>query len=317
MNSLNPIFLCGIFLLHSLQTSFASVVSTGDFNKDFFVTWSPSHVNTSADGQSRGLKLDQESGETTNAFLPYFDVLFLSLTTTPSTGSAFASNDMFLFGQIDMPIKLVAGHSAGTVVAFYLTSDQPNRDEIDFEFLGNVSDQPYILQTNVFADGFDNREERIYLWFDPTKEFHTYSILWNLHQIVFMVDFVPIRTYRNHADKGVAYPRWQPMGIKISLWDGSAWATRGGKDKVDWSKGPFIASFANYTIDACIWKGNARFCRAGSSSNWWNKEEFSSLSWKQRRLFKWVRKYHLIYDYCQDKERFHNNLPKECYLSKY
>ncbi|KAF5814200.1 putative xyloglucan:xyloglucosyl transferase [Helianthus annuus] len=293
MDKLKSIFLCGIFLLYSLQTSLASVVSTGNFNNDFFVTWSPSHVNTSADGRSRSLKLDQEAG------------------------SAFASNDMFLFGQIDMPIKLVPGHSAGTVLAFYLTSDQPNRDEIDFEFLGNVSGQPYILQTNVYADGFDNREERIYLWFDPTKDFHTYSILWNLHQIVFMVDFVPIRTYRNHADKGVAYPRWQPMGIRISLWDGSNWATRGGKDKVDWSKGPFIASFANYTIDACVWKGNARFCRADSSSNWWNKEEFTSLSWKQRRWFKWVRKYHLIYDYCQDNKRFNNNLPKECYLSKY
>ncbi|MFS7982923.1 putative xyloglucan:xyloglucosyl transferase [Helianthus anomalus] len=91
---------------------------------------------------------------------------------------------MFLFGQIDMPIKLVPSHSAGTVLAFYLTSDQPNRDEIDFQFLGNVSGQPYILQTSVYADGFDNREERIYLWFDPTKDFHTYSILWNLHQIV-------------------------------------------------------------------------------------------------------------------------------------
>ncbi|KAF2294280.1 hypothetical protein GH714_008808 [Hevea brasiliensis] len=42
------------------------------------------------------------------------------------------------------------------------------------------------------------------------------------------------------------------MGIKISLWNGDNWATRGGKDKVDWSKGPFIASFRNYKIDACF-----------------------------------------------------------------
>ncbi|XP_008785762.2 probable xyloglucan endotransglucosylase/hydrolase protein 10 [Phoenix dactylifera] len=279
--------------LNLISIAIASVVSTGNFNGDFYITWSPSHVNTSADGHARSLKLDQESG------------------------SSIASNDMFLFGQIDMQIKLIPGYSAGTVLAFYLTSDQPNRDEIDFEFLGNVTGQPYILQTNVFADGLDNREERIYLWFDPTRDFHTYSILWNRYQIVFMVDWVPIRVYRNHADKGAAFPRWQPMSLKVSLWNGDNWATRGGRDKVDWSKGPFIASMRNYKIDACVWKGNPRFCRADSSTNWWNKPRFSSLTWSQRRLFKWVMKYHLIYDYCQDPKRFQNKLPRECSLPKY
>lgn len=287
------VFFTTLLCMRFAQITEGSVVSTGDFNKDFFVTWSPNHVNTSMDGRERSLTLDQESG------------------------AGFASNQMFLFGQIDMQIKLVPGDSAGTVVAYYLTSDQPNRDEIDFEFLGNVAGQPYILQTNIFADGFDNREERINLWFDPTKDFHTYSILWNLHQIVFMVDWVPIRVYRNHADKGVGFPRWQPMSIKVSLWNGDSWATRGGKDKIDWSKGPFIASFRNHKIDACVWNGNARFCRAESSINWWHKEKFSSLTSTQRRLFRWVRKYHMIYDYCQDNERFQNNLPKECSLPKY
>ncbi|KAK4438021.1 putative xyloglucan endotransglucosylase/hydrolase protein 10 [Sesamum alatum] len=271
----------------------ASVVSTGDFNRDFFVTWSPSHVQTSADGTNRSLILDKDSG------------------------SGFASNDMFLFGQFDMQIKLVPGNSAGTVVAFYLTSNQPNRDEVDFEFLGNVAGQPYILQTNVYANGFDGREQRIRLWFDPTKDFHTYSVLWNLHQIVFMVDWVPIRTYRNHADKGVPYPRWQPMGLQMSIWNGESWATSGGKVKIDWAQAPFVASFRNHKIDACIWKGNPRFCRAQSPTNWWNKDSFTSLNWAQRRLFRWVRKYYLIYDYCQDNHRFNNTLPKECLLTKY
>ncbi|XP_047306957.1 probable xyloglucan endotransglucosylase/hydrolase protein 10 [Impatiens glandulifera] len=285
----------GVFLMLCMmpQISLSTVVSTGDFNKDFFVTWSPNHVNTSSDGKERTLILDKDSG------------------------SGFASNDMFLFGQFDMKIKLVPGHSAGTVVAFYLTSDQPNRDEIDFEFLGNVSGQPYILQTNVFADGFDDREERIYLWFDPTEDFHTYSVLWNVYQIVFMVDWVPIRTYRNHADKGVAFPTWQPMGMKVSLWNGDSWATRGGKDKVDWSKGPFVTSFRDHKFDACVWKGNARQCGVQSPGNWWNNDRFNSLTWAQRRLFKWVRKYHLIYDYCQDNKRFLNKMPKECTLPKY
>lgn len=283
-----------------VQFSLASVVSTGNFNNDFFISWAPTHVNTSADGKTRSLKLDQESG------------------------SGFDSNNMFLFGQIDMQIKLVPGYSAGTVVAYYLTSDSPNRDEIDLEFLGNVSGQPYVLQTNVYSDGFGDREERVSLWFDPSADYHTYSILWNIYQIVqwmlvcrIMVDWVPIRVYRNHADKGVGFPRSQPMSIKTSLWNGDDWATRGGKDKIDWSKAPFIASFRNYNIDACIWRGTPRFCKAISSTNWWNKEKFNTLNWSQRRFYKWVRKYHLIYDYCQDNQRFQGKLPKECSLPKY
>ncbi|KAL6270714.1 hypothetical protein ACE6H2_027625 [Prunus campanulata] len=55
----------GLFLtLTSIRITDGSVVSTGDFNKDFFVTWSPSHVNTSADGRTRSMKLDQESEST-------------------------------------------------------------------------------------------------------------------------------------------------------------------------------------------------------------------------------------------------------------
>ncbi|KAL9251140.1 putative xyloglucan endotransglucosylase/hydrolase protein 10 [Drosera capensis] len=232
-------------------------------------------------------------------------------------GAAVVSKDKFLFGQMDMQIKLIQGDSAGTVVAFYLASDQQNRDELDFEFLGNLEGQPYILQTNVFADGYDNREERINLWFDPTKDFHTYSILWNIYQIVFMVDWVPVRLYRNHKDKGVAFPIQQPMSIEASIWNGENWATEGGKIKIDWTKAPFIASFNNHKIDACVWKGDVKNCSAASSTNWWNQESFSSLTWNQRRLFKWVRKNQLVYDYCQDSKRFNGTLPKECSLPKY
>jgi len=45
-----------------VQIAMASVISTGNYNKDFFVEWSPSHVNTSADGGTRSLRLDKESG---------------------------------------------------------------------------------------------------------------------------------------------------------------------------------------------------------------------------------------------------------------
>ncbi|GKC22659.1 probable xyloglucan endotransglucosylase/hydrolase protein B [Tanacetum coccineum] len=100
------------------------------------------------------------------------------------TGTGFQSKGSYLFGHFSMQIKMVAGDSAGTVTAFYLSSQNSEHDEIDFEFLGNRTGQPYILQTNVFTGGKGDREQRIYLWFDPTKAYHSYSVLWNMYQIV-------------------------------------------------------------------------------------------------------------------------------------
>lgn len=65
-----------------------------------------------------------------------------------------------------------------------LFSEGSHHDEMDFEFLGNLPGEPYVLQTNVFAKGQGDREQRITLWFDPTTDYHTYSLLWNKNIIV-------------------------------------------------------------------------------------------------------------------------------------
>ncbi|CAN6450404.1 unnamed protein product [Victoria cruziana] len=97
------------------------------------------------------------------------------------SGSRFQSKQEFLYGRFDMKIKLVPGNSAGTVTTFY---------------------------------------QQFYLWFDPTTDFHTYSIC------------------RLHS----------------SIWNAD-WATRGGLVKVDWAQAPFTAAFRDLVLDAQLGPG--------------------------------------------------------------
>ena len=63
---------------------------------------------------------------------------------------------------------------------------EKSHDELDFEFLGNLEGKPWRFQTNLYGNGSTNRgrEERYRLWFDPSKEFHRYSILWTANKTV-------------------------------------------------------------------------------------------------------------------------------------
>ena len=97
-------------------------------------------------------------------------------------------------------IQLILDKCTRTITAFYPSSQNLELDEINFEFSGNKSNQPSTLQKNVFTRRKWERKQRIYLWFDPTKAFHLYSVLWNKYLIVLLVDDVPMVVFKNNID---------------------------------------------------------------------------------------------------------------------
>ncbi|KAA0058293.1 xyloglucan endotransglucosylase/hydrolase protein 22-like precursor [Cucumis melo var. makuwa] len=227
------------------------------------------------------------------------------------TLKSLGSKNVYLYGKIDMQLKLVPGNSAGTVTTYYVCSTW---DEIDFEFLGNLSGDPYTLHTNVYTQGKGDREQQFHLWFDPTSDFHTYSILWNPQGIIFSVDGTPIREFKNHESSGVLFPKNQPMRLYSSLWNADDWATRGGLVKTDWSKAPFTASYRNFNADVCVWSGGVSSCSSGGNvgGRGWLSENLDIT--RQQRM-KWVQRNYMIYNYCTDAKRFPQGYPPECAIA--
>ncbi|CAI9087763.1 OLC1v1021055C1 [Oldenlandia corymbosa var. corymbosa] len=295
---------CTIFLISilivvafSCSLSQAEVSKVANFDDSFNKTCPESHFAASDDGQKWFLSLDKKSG------------------------CGFQTKNKYRFGWFSMKLKLVAGDSAGVVTAFFMCSHidlGPTRDELDFEFLGNRTGEPYIIQTNVYKNGTGNREQRHVLWFDPTEDYHRYSILWNPHQILFMVDEVPLRVYKNANYTNNFFPISQPMYLFSSIWNADDWATRGGLEKINWTNAPFVSSYADFVVDACQWEDPYPACVSTTTENWWDQYPAWHLTEKQKMDYAWVNRNLVIYNYCQDKERFDKAgepMPEECGLS--
>ncbi|XP_078436904.1 xyloglucan endotransglucosylase protein 6-like [Wolffia australiana] len=262
-----------IFFLSFLIFISSSVFVNGSsFDELFEPSWAADHLLR--DGDVVNLKLDR------------------------STGAGFGSKNKYLFGRVSAEIKLPAGDTAGTVTAFYMSSEGPSHHEFDFEFLGNTSGEPILLQTNVYVDGTGNREQRIDLWFDPRADFHRYGIAWSRNWVVFEVDETPVRVFRRMT--GRRFPDDQAMGVYSSVWNAEEWATRGGQVKVDWGHAPFVTSYRGLSVVG-----------AGGSGDGGRVDKEEEMSVHQSHQLVWVRAHHLVYDYCFDRQRFPVS-PPEC-----
>ncbi|CAN1852836.1 Probable xyloglucan endotransglucosylase/hydrolase protein 33 [Linum perenne] len=233
---------------------------------------------------------------------------FATLSLDKDSGCGLASKNKYLYGFFSAAIKLPSGLSPGVVFAFYLSNAETyphNHDEIDFEILGHDRKNDWNLQTNVYANGSVNtgREEKFNFWFDPTQDYHNYSIIWNSHHIVFLVDSVPVREYKYQS----AYPL-KPMNVYATIWDGSEWATHGGKYPVNYKYAPFVVSIGDAELAGCIPNPASGSCSKGtgtspSSLDPVDGSEFASLSNEQSLAMDWARRKLMFYSYCSDKPR--------------
>ncbi|CAD6202818.1 unnamed protein product [Miscanthus lutarioriparius] len=233
------------------------------------------------------------------------------------TGAGFASQAAYLHGSFSARIKLPADHTAGVVVAFYMSNGdvyERTHDELDFEFLGNVRGREWRVQTNVYGNGSTavGREERYGLWFDPTEDFHRYAIHWSRHRIIFYVDDTPIREVVRTEAMGAQFPS-KPMSLYATIWDGSSWATSGGRYKVDYKYAPYVAEFADLELRGCA-VGPATACAtpgSGSASDGDAYGHAAAMSPARRSAMEAFRARYMTYGYCYDRLRYPAPLP-EC-----
>ena len=224
------------------------------------------------------------------------------------SAAGMGSKASYLFGGFGAWMKLPPNDSAGTVTTLYMSSPGPRHCEFDFEFLGNQTGQPFLLHTNIFVDGVGGREQQIDLGFDPSADFHYYNFQWNRDMLVFYVDNTPIRMFQNlrAVVPAFPYPDRQPMALFLSIWDGSSWATQGGRVPIAWAAAPFVASYRNFRLRGCVVnptdRHGVRACQASAFAMPGTSAQ--SLGMARIRQMRAVRASQVKYNYCDDRKRY-------------
>lgn len=126
----------------------------------------------------------------------------------------------------------------------------------------------------------------------------------------FYVDNVPIREIKRTEAMGGDFPS-KPMSLYATIWDGSDWATNGGKYRVSYKYAPYVAEFSDFILHGCA-VDPIELTKCEKS------EKFSTISTgitrQQRTKMAAFRKKHMQYSYCYDRTRY-TVTPSECVLN--
>lgn len=128
-----------------------------------------------------------------------------------------------------------------------------------------------------------------------------------------------MREFPNTGAFSSVYPS-KPMSVYVTIWDGSEWATHGGKYPVNYKYAPFVVSLAEMEMAGCVLSNSTQqlafaptSCSKGSASTLdpVDGQQFTTLSKQQITALDWSRRKLMFYSYCKDTTRF-KVTPPEC-----
>ncbi|KAF3321530.1 putative xyloglucan endotransglucosylase/hydrolase protein 30 [Carex littledalei] len=204
----------------------------------------------------------------------------VNLVLNRYTGSGFISSNNYMHGYFSASIKLPKENTAGVVVAFYLSNGdvfEKDHDELDWEFLGNKKGKEWRVQTNIYDD-------------------------------------IPIREVIRSEAMGSDFPS-KPMAVYATIWDGSAWATDGGKVKINYKYSPFVAEFSELVLRGCPSnpiqqsKPSVDLDRCASTEVQLMTADFAVMTPKMRSDMRRLREKQMTYTVCYDTVRYQNVFP--------
>lgn len=176
---------------------------------------------------------------------------------------------------------------------------------------------------SVYPDGSDRR----YNIFGESEQ-HSYHVLCELFKYAslilfclylccfasccsFYVDNVPIREIKRTKAMGGDFPS-KPMSLIATIWDGSNWATNGGKYKVNYKYAPYIAEFSDFILHGCAVDPIELSSKCDNTTPK-TPTIPTDITLDQRRKMENFRKKQMQYSYCYDKTRY-KVPPPECVI---
>ena len=122
------------------------------------------------------------------------------------------------------------------------------------------------------------------------------------------MDNVPIREIKKTEAMGRAFPS-KPMTLYATIWDGSDWATNGGRYRVSYKYAPYVARFSDFVLHGCSVDPVEQFSKCDNAPK--SRSIPNGITQEQKAKMQQFRKKHMQYSYCYDRTRYRAP-PSEC-----